>query len=651
MKTLGKSYLKLRYVIASAMLMASFAAAGQAEAACDPATSSANPVINTTVTCTGSTINQNVNNGYGVTEDKGNTINVQSGASVNGTNFGIEINNVSFANPETINNSGTISGVSGIRGGFGTVNNKAGATVTGSGVFGIEIVGTGVVTNSGSISGVSAGIILQNGEVTNTSTGIVAGVTNGIEIIDVAKVSNAGAVSGGQFGINIRAGLSRPFADILNSGTIQGGNSGIISLKALNITNSGNIFGLDTTGFGIASATDITVTNAGAGTISGGAAGIGINAGTARVLNAGSITATSLNGSGIVASAATVDNSGAISGSGVAISVFDADVINRAAASIVGGTAGIDAANVKLDNAGTISGTDPTGSGVFAGNTVNLINRNTGVISGVANGIATTGTAVVDNSGKIQATGVGSTGIFGQTLADVINRMGGTISGAIFGVLSSNVKVDNFGAISGLNAIQGDVVAVNNAGTVIGAANGITTDSVATVTNARTGTISGGQVGIIADNARVTNFGTISGGVGIQSNDAAAIVNSGAIIGTGGTAIQLSSAADTLTFLAGSRIVGVVDMGFGNDVVNVAVVAPSSKVSSLTTVNLPPAWTSPAPITVWANSFGGQRIQDATVDTLRATSTAWAGAIGIDRKMLSSAAAAAGFRSISTRKP
>ena len=91
----------------------------------------------------------------------------------------------------------------------------------------------------------------------------------------------------------------------------------------------------------------------------------------------------------------------------------------------------------------------------------------------------------------------------------------------------------NSGVIAGREAINANAANVTNTGLITGAANG---------------------TGILAVNANVTNFGTISGGIGVRSDSAATVVNSGVIIGTGGTVIKFSSAADTLTLTLKARI-------------------------------------------------------------------------------------------------
>ena len=147
------------------------------------------------------------------------------------------------------------------------------------------------------------------------------------------------------------------------------------------------------------------------------------------------------------------------------------------------------------------------------------------------------------NSGTISA-GANGTGIFAGTTANVTNS--GTIS-------------------AGRHGISANTANVTSSGTISGGSFGINA-STANVTSS--GTISGGACGIFASTANVSSSGTISGAIGIRAMDKADVINSGTIIGTGGTALRLSGNADTLTLLSGSRIVGAIDMGGGNDVVS-----------------------------------------------------------------------------------
>ena len=682
-------------------------------AACSPTA----PVSNATVVCASDTDNQQGGGtGYGTRDDDNNSYDIRAGVTVRGNNFGFEVGFHSV-----FINAGTISGTNaaGITGGDMTITNLAGATIAG---FNAITPSSIVLNNAGTIRGEARAIDTSgNATITNLSTGLITQTsTSGIAIFSdqLVTVSNSGTISGHESGIAAKSiNLSN-----LASGTISGG-SAVIADQAVTVGNAGLI---QSTGNAVVSRTgDITLVNSASGTISAGADTIAANAdpatgkGNITINNAGLIrTTTSL---AVVISAsnlADVTNSGTIAGGSGGIDGLNVKLTNLAGGTVIAHNNAVFAStSAVIDNAGTISADGSTGDAIVA-DAGDATVRNSGTISATQFGVnARNGTANVVNSGTMTS---GSTVIFATTV-DVTNT--GLISTTLgFGMSGVTVILVNAGTVTadrGINAIFGNVI---NSGTITGRGAAINAN-IANVTN--TGLLQASTAngdGILTTQATVNNSGTIIARRGITSTDGSNITNSGTITGTGGVAIQLSNKADTLTLLPGSKINGVVDFGFGNDVVNLNL-APSTRVSSLMTIDLPTfinfngtintitsggafngpsvvagatlatldptalaqtdrtmmdftggvsslvqgrlmggtgtagsnmmamayapetaqagpftkaprsLWTDPAPITVWANSFGGQRIQDETAATLRATSTAWGGAIGVDRKV------------------
>ena len=288
-----------------------------------------------------------------------------------------------------------------------------------------------------------------------------------------------------------------------------------------------------------------------------------------------------------------------------------------------------------VNNDGTIRG----GIGV-SGSDATINNTSTGVITGDTNGIQAT-TATVRNAGLISAMGVSAAGGNGVGIsadtADVSNTSTGHITGTFSGIGTSTLAtVNNSGAISGGRlGITGDTAGVINSGAITAGSAAIFA-STANVTSSGAGTISGGTFGIVANTvASIANDGIILGETGIQAGGAATITNSSAIIstaGASGTAIKLSNAADTLTLRTGSRIVGLVDMGFGNDTVNTVTVAPDSKVSSPATAAALPTFINFSGVT--NTSFTGGRFTDPEVQAGNQLATLDPTALAADRPRL-----------------
>ncbi|WP_246250770.1 autotransporter domain-containing protein [Bradyrhizobium cajani] len=424
--------------------------------------------------------------------------------------------------------------------GGGAPGTNAGTNGYGTGVeIGVTVSVAAGIANL--VSGTDFGIFVASGTVGNNANASIGGSLSGIRANGGSlNLTNSGTISGIAGASDGAFALAN--ATVINNAgaTISGGARGVVAIGTADVINAGTITGIAT--YGIYAGTSATVTNnSAAATISGGQFGI-YSAGTANVTNAGSLTGTSDSGIFAQIEAAVTNNTAAsITGGQYGVYANAADVTN--AGNITGGLSGIRAAggSLNLTNSGTISGTAGASDGAFALANATVTNTAGATISGGTRGVVAIGTADVINAGTI--TGTSTYGIYAGTSATVMsNSAAATITG-------------------GQSAIHSAGTAnVTNAGSLTGTSDsGIFAQIKATVTNNTAASITGGQYGVYANAADVTNAGNITGGLsGIRAAGGSLnLTNSGTISGTAGAsdgAFALSNA--TVTNTAGATISG-----------------------------------------------------------------------------------------------
>jgi hypothetical protein len=377
-------------------------------------------------------------------------------ATIGGYTSGIYVRN----KVATITNSGTIAS----NGGSG-VHLQAGGTVvthgtilgyTDAGLFGgytnhSDVIGLAasstilgprdanqavsysVVTNSGVMTGHSGDGVYVIGSGRLTNTGTINGGISGVDFYERGNVTNHGLIDG-TLGSGVYVFSST--STVTNSGTITGSN-GVTAMRGAKVTNTGSIGGGLT---GVADFGILTLTNS--GTITGAGAGpgnAGVSATDGSLSNTGSIHGAT---SGIYGSnafdATNITNNGAISGGVDGIRALGASYISNGLgkhnASIAGDQHGIALyAGGSVTNAGGISG----GWGVFADTGfIRVTNKPGGQITGTfANGVELYAGSIL-NQGTI--TSLGSGGDTGAAqLAAVLIDNGAYISNASTGLITA----------------------------------------------------------------------------------------------------------------------------------------------------------------------------------------------------------------------
>jgi outer membrane autotransporter protein len=396
--------------------------------------------------------------------------------------------------------SGTITGT------ISPVANSIGATVYG------DTSQTWMLSNSGTITangGFSSGVVFEAGGTVNNNAG---GIING-QAVSVL-IGSGGVVN--------------------NAGILQNGDDGVLLLNGGSVTNSGAISGIDS--------------------------GIGVNAGSAIIVNSGTITAIgTVPGTGPIAEAPGIvlNGGGSVTNSGLISGVFEGVDIENARGVVV--NSGI------ISASGLSDGALIDGDAVYLGAGGSVINS--GVLTGLRRGITTYGgLGTITNSGTIA----------GQLRSGVDIASGGMLTNTSTGIITGG----SFGVVT-----DGGVATVVNAGMITGGAPnsgniGVQLSAGGSVNNQVGGTITG-DFGVFAygGDATVINAGTIITTGTASFNQAVAfgspndtqnfndtVINSGLIASATGVAVAFGNGTNLLELLPGASFVGAVNGGTGTNV-------------------------------------------------------------------------------------
>ena len=444
-------------------------------------------------------------------------------------------------------------------------------TSTGGFAYGVYGGNSASVTNSGAISGTTAGVyaFYADATLTNTGTGAVtaqatgSGAAYGVYAGGMATVDNAATSS-----ITATASGGGDAYGIQASGDITLINDGHMTAVA----STGSSYGV----YGVfGGGGTVTVTNSGIIEASSQRAAYGVFASTANVNNSGSITAASSAGGasfGISGYDAAVTNSGTISATnganGEATGVYGsstATVSNAANKTIAAYTHGSNAWGVR----GLLTATVTSNGG-----TISATTNGAGAAYGVASD-SSGDMVVTSNAGTITATASGTGaayGLYGDNSATVTSNAG-TLSatsgtGAAFGVYAAGAaQVTNTGGISASSS-GGDAWGVyggsdfmaNLANLGPGTRADATLDNSLSVNASTSGTgnaygLYGGTWAHLTNRAGATLSAVATGSgaaYAVKSNDATTTIsNSGVISATSGTGLSyglyLGGGATTVT--------------------------------------------------------------------------------------------------------